>query len=387
MANHDSVLLLGNEDEKIQRFLGRLGYSLFTYDGRRPLPELLSCQAIDAIIVDARTEFDCVALCEYLRSDECARKIPLLYLGSNAVEMQKLKDLGYERMEFLEPPLSPGLVMSRLATQLRLRKFSGLEDRSAGMADVLIAQRDLTAHFTKELEEARSIQRSLLPAALPQDPRYHVAACYRPLDEVGGDWYHVSVEKSGIVILQVADVTGHGLSAALVSSMTRLAFYAGERTEVEKHLSGMNSLLTPQLPEGRFVTMASCFYDPKSGELQCARAGHPAVLHLSHTAGEVKKLCPDGFPVGLLEDADYGVAKTQMAARDLLVLYTDGLVEAQNRSFEQYGEQRLIESILHCAKVQSASEALQNIMREFESFIDGRRLKDDVTLVVLQRTA
>ncbi len=385
MASQDAVLLLGNEDEKLKRFLSRLGYRIFGCSGETPLPNVLASQSVDIIVIDARTDLDCGSLCDFLRTDDTTKRVPILFLGEQSAQIQKLKEEGYEKIDYLEGPISPGLVMSRLATLLRVGKISGLGERNASIAEVLAAQRDLNDKIKRELEQARHIQQSLLPVELPRDERFEIVATYRPLEEVGGDVYFVALQLDGRLLVHVADVTGHGMSAALIGSMTRLAFAAAPTSTAAEHLSGMNRLLTPLLPTGTFVTAESFYYNPSTNVAECARAGHPPYLYVSKAEKKVTRILPDGFPIGLLEDNDYAAAQVTLQAGDSLVLFTDGLTEAQNRSFECYGESRLNGSIVRAAECASAEEMLANIMGDFEDFIDGRRLKDDVTLLVLRR--
>ncbi len=277
----DSLIVLGYEDEKLAKFFSKMGYSLVSTKGGGPIPELLNKNLVDCIIIDSRAEFDFHSLCEYLRHDEGTRRVPIVYLGAKPQEIEALQKAHCERIEFLDLPYSIGKVMSRVATQVRLRKMAGNDDRGASLGEVVAAQRDITARITKEINEARGIQEGLLPKDLPSDPRYEIAATYQPLEEVGGDWYYAVKEKSGRLSVQIADVTGHGLSAAFIGSMTKLAFSAAGKELPQERLAEMNRLMSPQLPEGRFVTIASYLYDPATGLLTLARAGHPPGLVLT----------------------------------------------------------------------------------------------------------
>src|SRR4029079_8459183 len=138
--------------------------------------------------------------------------------------------------------------------------------------------------------EARSIQLALLPTSLPKSSKFEIAASYQPLEEVGGDWYYARTEKSGQVSMVIADVTGHGLSAAFIGTMTKLAMTAADRENPAERLFHMNRLMAPQLPDGRFVTMPSVLYTPETGEVQAGRAGHPPALLLHTATNEVVRL-------------------------------------------------------------------------------------------------
>jgi len=278
-------------------------------------------------------------------------------------------------------------VVSRIATQIRMRKIAGEEKGlEATLAEMNATLRDHHDRFSRELAEARAIQQALLPASLPTDPRFSLAASYDPLEELGGDWYFVGREPSGRLSIQIADVTGHGLSAAFVCSMTRLALSAAPVEEPHLRLKEMNRLMSGQLPEGRFVTMAGVLYDPDSGRLVVARAGHPPALLVDRTAGQVRHLGGEGFPIGFVEECDYTPEEATLARGDCLVLVTDGITEAQNRSRQMYGLSRLGEVLLVAGADPSAGELATHALNDFNTWRDGRKLKDDITLVVLKRS-
>ncbi|MCB0311402.1 MAG: serine/threonine-protein phosphatase, partial [Bdellovibrionales bacterium] len=222
-------------------------------------------------------------------------------------------------------------------------------------------------------------------AQLPRDPRYELAVIYEPLEGVGGDWYYAQVEANGCLSVQIADVTGHGLSAAFICAMTKLARMAARKEEPHHLLAEMNRLLTPVLPSGRFLTAAAFLYDPESGALRFARAGHPPALVLSRQTGEVKHLQSDGFALGFLDEADYDLSEVSLEVGDLAVLLTDGIPEAQNLKNEMYEMDRVSEVMKSGTENDSGAEFLRRLIKDFDEFRDGRILKDDITVVVLRR--
>jgi sigma-B regulation protein RsbU (phosphoserine phosphatase) len=276
--------------------------------------------------------------------------------------------------------------MTKIATSLRLRKMAGADDRSATLSEANAALRDLNRRFIQEREEARDIQQSLLPRKLPKDPRFELAVSYEPLEEVGGDWYNVSQTEGGRLSLLIADVTGHGLSAALIGSMTKLAISCANTELPHELLGAVNRVLSPQMPEGRFVTVGSFLFDPENGQLQYARGGHPPAMLLARKEKVVHQLKGNGFAVGFMEDGEYSAEKAVLQPGDALLLVTDGLLEAENRARENYGLERLQEVLLATKPEDTAVEILEQVLESFETFRDGRILKDDVTLVLLKRS-
>lgn len=381
----DKVLLVGNEDQKLGTFLSKLGYEVLLPDAAKPICEILEKTFFDLVLIDSGKDHQAVQLCEFLRKIDAGRGIPIVCVTGDRLEKVELKNLHLEKFELIDAPYSIGNLAARIATQLRLAKFSGKDERTASLVEMNASLRDLNSRFIKELEEARQIQESLLPEALPTDPRFALAVSYQPLTEVGGDWYLVNVEKSGKVTLQVSDVTGHGLSAALIGSMTKLALSAAKVEQPNELLGAMNRLLSPQMPAGRFVTVASCLYDPATGDLEFARAGHPPGFVLNREAGKVTQLKGRGFPLGFDTDGEYSLETAKLEIGDILLLITDGISEGSDRNGELYGFERLSNALLKSPAGSSAAQTVEFILDDFDKFRDGRLLKDDVSVIALKR--
>ena len=383
----DSILLMNVTDEKLVAFLRKMGFSLIVFDGSVPLPSLLPGKLIDLVLVDGRGALNGLELCEFLSSDQLTRDAATIYLAQSAAEAKALQAEGLNRLQVVTIPYRTGQLVSLIATELRLRKMAGADEHAASLSEANAALRELTTRFEKELAEARQIQEDLLPPALKPDSRFEVSTAYEPLDQVGGDWYYHRIEPSGALTVQIADVTGHGLSAALIGSMTKLALAAADTEEPGSQLERMNLLMSKNIPSGKFVTMFAYRYDPASGHLKYARAGHPPALLLNKSSQKVSELKGDGFAIGFMDDGDYQTQEAKLEVGDVLISYTDGIVEAQNRSGELYGTARLAEALKAASRLGSSKEMVEAILLHFHQFIDGRILKDDVTLIVLKRNA
>jgi len=328
----DSVLIVGGCEPRIRTVLGRLGYNLVEIPDKQGVPEVIRREVIDLILLDGSLDGGLVDLCEYFRADPAASGIPVVCLAGTVEECTQVAEARYPLIECLPPPHSGGGIAGRIATLLRVRKIAaGEKGAAATILETNAALRDLTERLARDLEEARAIQQSLLPAHLPHDPRFAIAASYDPLEEVGGDWYSVQREHSGRISLQIADVSGHGLSSAFLGSMTKLAHNAAGQESPDRLLKEMNRLMTPILPSGKFITSAAATFDPQTGDLQFARAGHPPGLVHRRAAGTIEELRGEGFAIGFFEDSEYSLERTTLAPGDTLFLYTDGLTEALNR--------------------------------------------------------
>lgn len=337
-------------------------------------------------MIDGRVMGDVGELCAFFHSQQNTRSVPIVCIAEEDCEAVKANE-PTSPVEFIRAPFTVGTLASRIAMMLRLRKLAGTDERQGSLAEINASLRDNNLRFKKELDEARAIQQSLLPRHLPKDSRVDLAVSYQPLDEVGGDWYFASQTPDKKVSLQIADVSGHGLSAAFIGSMAKLAMTAAAREQPDQLLGEMNRLLAPQIPSGRFVTMGSCLYDPATGELRWARAGHPPALLLRRSARTVAQILGDGFAVGFFEDSAYALVEDRLEVGDALLMFTDGITEAQDRSGEAFGLQRLSEALLASKPEASCSDILRCILDVFDEFRGERLIRDDVTLLLLKRSA
>jgi len=381
----DSLLIVGSQDDKLAALLSKLGHQLVKTAPGEPLGEHLAKNDFDLVIVDAQLDPNWVDLCQYLRTDDSTSDVPIVCLSSDQDKIKELQENKFERIEFVDVPYSVGGVVSRVSMQLRMRKLDGAENSNARLGEMNAALRDLNDRFMQQLHEARQIHETLLPESLPQDNRFELAVAYVPLEEVGGDWYCIRKESDGQISVQIADVTGHGLSAAFICAMTKLARCATTKLYPDEVLGAMNSLMSPVLPQGRFVTLAAFNYDPATGKLYSARAGHPPLLVLKRSTNEVVQLKGDGFAIGFMDECVYQREEITLEVNDIALLYTDGIPEAADMNSELYGIERMSQALLKSTPADSTEQILTKLIDDFDTFRNGRLLKDDVTAIVLKR--
>jgi sigma-B regulation protein RsbU (phosphoserine phosphatase) len=384
----DSLLLVGNQDPLLSKLLNKLGYAFFSADGDSPVAQILSKHIVDLIVIDARGDFPAVPMTEYFRSDDRTKKTPIVYITKSKDEVKALQASKFERMDYVETPYTVGTLASRIATSLRLRKIAGgaNSDAHSNLSDVNAALRDHNERFAREMRDAKKIQLALLPRDLPKDDRFEMGVVYKSLDDVGGDWYFIQKTPSNKWSVQIADATGHGLAAALTGSMTKLALSAAQKEAPHELLNVANRLMSPQMPEGRFVTIESYLYDPATGALQFARGGHPPGFLYKAASKEVQLLEGSGFAIGFFEDAEYSLIEAKLEVGDILIVTTDGTTEAQNRAGKFFGNDGVSAALKCITPEMSADGVVKHVIKQFEKFVDGRLLKDDVTVLALRRT-
>lgn len=236
-----------------------------------------------------------------------------------------------------------------------------------------------------ELRAARRIQQSLLPDPLPPRTDLELAAVNAPALQVAGDYYDYFVRPDGVIVALVADVSGKGMPAALFMAVTRTVLRAveargGGPAEV---LSRANPLLTESNPQGMFVTVLLAHYEPASGRLTFASAGHASPI-VVNPAGAVRSIPHrPALMMGFVAETNYSDAETSLEPGETLVLYTDGVTDAHAPDRTLYGEDRLKE--LLAANADKAPAALcQAVVAALDEF-ENRDHHDDITVLALRR--
>jgi sigma-B regulation protein RsbU (phosphoserine phosphatase) len=244
------------------------------------------------------------------------------------------------------------------------------------------ARRQRTDLEAREHEEARRIQRKLLPSVTPQIDGCELATSWQPAAGVGGDCFDAIPFGPRRMALSIADVVGKGIPAALLMSNLQAAVraFASDAVRPADLCQQVNRILCGNIAEGRFISFFYCVVDTDEGSLTFANAGHYPPL-LVRADGSIERLANGGAVLGVFPDGSYGQGQVSIASGDRLVLYTDGITEARNAFDEEFGEERLAE--LAVADRGCSAPALQSrLASSVTTFADGR-FHDDATLMVM----
>lgn len=235
-----------------------------------------------------------------------------------------------------------------------------------------------------ELSTARRIQQSMLPESVPQLPGWEIQAYWQPARAVSGDFYDFISLPDGRLAIVVGDVTDKGVPAALIMTVTRsmLRSSAVLAANPEELLARVNVLLCPDMPESMFTTCFVGFLDPSCGSFQFANAGHCLPMHIH--SGQISELKAAGLPLGLLPDSDYRGGQVEIAPGDRLLFYSDGLIEAHNKTGKMYGREAVKPFI---AGFTSGSDLIRDLLASLDTFRGDEEQEDDITLVCLARSA
>ena len=279
-------------------------------------------------------------------------------------------------MDYIHKPFSPAVVKARVQTHLVLR---GIREQ--------LAQQLIT--IQKELETARQIQLSILPSAIPKMKGLDIAARYIPMTSVAGDFYDFIVVDEKHIGILVADVSGHGMPAALIASMLKIALSSqvGHAADPVKVLLGLNQALCGKF-EHHFVTAAYVFIDMQNLTLTYAGAGHPPLLLWGGHEG-VRSVEENGLFLGKFSFASYTSVELPIKAGDRILLYTDGIPETTNPAGVEFGTDGF-RQFLEAEQSTSADHFADQLLGELSLWsLRGttEELDDDMTIVAIHVTS
>ena len=238
-----------------------------------------------------------------------------------------------------------------------------------------------------ELRIARDIQMSMVPSVFPNVEGLDMYASMTPAKEVGGDLYNF-VEKGDKLYFCIGDVSGKGVPASLFMTLATRGFLtlASTGRKAAEIATWMNKELSKDNEMGMFVTMFICVYDLKQGRIEYCDAGHnPPIIGNADGQFSFLDVKESNAPIGLWPDLEYVGGEIDLPRDSMMLLYTDGLNEAENRQQEQYGEERIIQ-FMNSHASQSARDIIEALKADTDQFRDGAEQNDDLTMLAFRVT-
>ena len=305
-------------------------------------------------------------------------QVPAIMLTGHGGEASEVLCLEAGADDFVTKPINQAVLRARIETQLRLRSMrSQLQEQN----DELEAWR---TNLERDLAAARLTQQSLIPQKPPSLPGWDVAAIYRPVIQVGGDIYGWLRMIDGRTLFWIADATGHGASAALLTTLTKLLFHHGsvEHREPATIMRAVNSDFRSIFGARSFMTAMCVALDPASGRASVVGAGHPPLL-VGRGSGPTEAIASTAPPLGLVERSDFVETDVDLAPGDAFFLYTDGLYGADN------GAPRLtptkVAQLLEPVNT-NAEAYLHGIIERALSGNENKPLPDDLAAIAVTRS-
>lgn len=247
----------------------------------------------------------------------------------------------------------------------------------------LLEEERIKLRIEDELRIARDIQQGLLPPMLPASGWFRAAGSSIPSTQVGGDYYDVREVSANVWAAVVADVSGKGVSSALLASLLQGSFLmaSADPWHVESIMDRLNTFLLERTRGEKYATIFYCTLD-SSGLLSYSNAGHPAPFLLS-LDGRLRKLHTSGMPVGMIEGAPFQTVQTQLEPGDKVVIYSDGFTEAENAEGSFFDNERLKVCLRENA-TKDAPGMHAALRAAVDRFTEGGVIRDDVTALVIE---
>lgn len=317
-----------------------------------------------------------------LRSDHnpAVAQIPAIMLTAHGSEESEVSCLQAGADDFVTKPVNAAVLRARIETQLRLRSMRRQLERQNNELETW--RRDLE----RDLAAARLTQQSLIPQKPLTMPGWQVATCYRPVIQVGGDIYGWLRMKNGRILFWIADGTGHGAAAALLTTLAKLLFHHGsmEHDMPASVMEAVNHDFRSIFGGRSFMTAMCVAVDASTGRAIIVGAGHPPLL-IARRTGATEAIASVAPPLGLVEHPELTETIVDLEPGDTFLLYTDGLFGSRKSKQPGLSPKRLEKMLDHSAP--SAEALLRRILTETAPSKGEPALPDDVAALAVRRTA
>src|SRR5437773_4717148 len=388
MAENSHAEILVVDDDAMSRrvlaqVLGASGYNCrVSKDGSEAL-QIIHTKPPALLLLD----FDMPGLngaevLKRLRSDDDAAvsQIPTIMLTAHGSEESEVRCLQAGADDFATKPINTAVLRARIETQLRLRSMRRQLERQKEELE------QWRQNLERDLAAARLTQQCLIPQKPPALPGWEVATCYRPVIQVGGDIYGWLRMTDGRILFWIADGTGHGAAAALLTTLAKLLFHYGS---VEQDTPGsvmevVNHDFRSIFGGRSFMTAMCVAVDPATGRASIVGAGHPPLL-IARGSGATETIASVAPPLGLVESPELTETIVDLEPGDTFLLYTDGLFGSRKGKESRLNSQFLEKMLDHSAP--SAEALLGRILEETAPSKAEEALPDDVAALAVRRTA
>jgi len=371
------ILVVDDEPINIMIVINHLlmeGYDIVTAENGEQVDSYFTRGEIpDLILLDVMLpRISGYDICRKIRENYSSHELPIVMLTVRQSTSDIVAGITAGANDYLVKPVNGDELVARVENLISLKNSVKIQ------SELRIIR--------NELDIAIELQKSILPAEVPSVDGLVFAARFIPSSNVSGDFYDFSVKQGGTVGVIIADVAGHGVPAAMVASMMQMAYGSIKNRLIEPSeiLTHINSILSAY-PDGVYLTSSCIVIDPVNRTLRYSTAGHPPFYIHHRTRGEVTGYAMFGRPIGVFDDSVYTDFEVQLVPGDRIILYTDGIIEANGDEKIAFGNDRFKDVIAQCGALDVES-FINRIVSEVSSWSGvavGESLKDDVTVVVI----
>ncbi len=376
---HGTILVVDDDPINLRAVTANLkqaGHHTVTAESAFAAKQLMESGAVkpDLVLLDVMMpKLNGFEFTKILRESKSLYELPILLLTAKIRSSDIVKGLSAGANDYITKPFESSELFARIKTHLMLKK--AVEDHHT------------LNSIRSELEMAKKIQNSVLPPFSVKTSGAVLEALYIASAEVGGDFFDYHIGQNGAVGVLIADVSGHGIASALISSMTKVAFSvaADHLDQPATILRSLNQILQDKL-DGHFITAQYIYIDPAARKIISARAGHNPSLLFSRSRQSVMELNPRGPAIGFFPDPIFVMEEHGYEIGDRLLLYTDGITETSNAQGELFSEVRLTKLLTDGAA--DPKEFLATMLDSVERFRgvpsgENKSPDDDLTAVVI----
>ena len=383
--NSHAEILVVDDDAMSRRVLAQLlsaaGYNCrVSNDGSEAL-ETIHARPPSLLLLD----FDMPGLngaevLRHLRSDEnpTVAQIPAIMLTAHGSDQSEVSCLQAGADDFVTKPVNASVLRARIETQLRLRSMRRQLERQNDELEKW--RRDLE----RDLAAARLTQQSLIPQKPLLLPGWQIATCYHPVIQVGGDIYGWLRMKDGRVLFWIADGTGHGAAAALLTTLAKLLFHHGsmDHDSPASLMEAVDNDFRSTFGARSFMTAMCVALDPATGQAQVVGAGHPPLLVVHHD-GTTESIASVAPPLGMIKRSAFTETAIALEPGDAFLLYTDGLLRWAKDELHRVTPAQLEKILDHSAP--SAEALLKRVVAETAPENSAKTAPDDVAAIAVRR--
>ncbi len=342
-------------------------------NGEEALEQILS-DKFDLVLTDTiMPKVDGIQLIKEIKQNQSLDFLPVILMTGNDSVDSKIMGLNIGADDFLQKPINQKELVARVYSLLRLKS----------MHDLLYEKNKL---IENELEAAKKVQQFIIPEHFDFIEYPKVSGFYKPMEDIGGDFYDCYNLPRGKKGFLIADVTGHGIPAALVVTMTKMIFniYASQFLSTKDLFNLVNNEVHDLLLTGQYLSSFYAIYDPRKQIIRFSNAGHVLPLLYKSRTGKIYEIDTEkGFFIGIVKDCEYDQKAVKIEKGDRLLMYTDGLTELKNEVKEEYGTERLKEflKINHSVK---GNDFCKNLYKEVLSYSYKKIRNDDIAFLYIE---
>ncbi|MFO1469459.1 MAG: SpoIIE family protein phosphatase [Turneriella sp.] len=367
-----NILVVDDEPVNLQVLLNQL--SLFGYDvnvaesGQQAIDYMEHESPPDAILLDVMMPgMSGYEVSRILRNKFSSFEVPILMLTAKNRNEDVVMGFAAGANDYITKPFESEVLLARVKTAISLKES--------------VREKDMLESLQRELSVAQKIQQALLPVKYPQFDGIKIAARYHPMAEVGGDFYDFVEHADGFGVL-IADVSGHGIPAALIASMVKMAFSLNRELAAHpgKMLTALNQVLCEKV-DNHFVTASYYFVDFRTREIRHANAGHPPLFLIDRLSKDIGDRKTKGGFLGVFPEIQHIEGTDQLKPGLRLLQVTDGVLESRSRAGTEFGIGKLKEIISQTLALQTEATA-DMIMKELRTH-NPAYFDDDVTFVLI----